>query len=101
MARATRITIRPVRQVWTRDVFLQIEWRRFEAVIEALFAQAGFETKAQTHGADSGVDVWLYAKGKPNEPLGIVHCITFNSSAGGNFQLGVGGSATTGPLIEL
>ena len=59
---------------WSRDVFLQIEWRRFEAVIEALFAQAGFETKAQTHGADGGVDVWLYAKGKPNEPVSIVQC---------------------------
>jgi restriction system protein len=29
---------------WSRDVFERIEWRRFEAVVEALFARAGFET---------------------------------------------------------
>ena len=59
---------------WSREVFLQIEWRRFEAVIETLFAQAGFETRAQTHGADGGVDVWLYAKRRPNTPVSIVQC---------------------------
>ncbi|WP_269632134.1 restriction endonuclease [Pelomonas sp. BJYL3] len=36
-----------------------IEWRRFEAVVEALFKQVGFETKSQSHGADGGIDIWL------------------------------------------
>src|SRR5213076_2712188 len=46
---------------WSREVFELIEWRRFEAVVEALFAQAGFATRSQPHGADGGVDIWLYS----------------------------------------
>lgn len=34
---------------WSAAVFAAIEWRRFEAVCEALFAQAGFETRSQSH----------------------------------------------------
>lgn len=67
-------TLRERPSEWSREVFLQIEWRRFEALIETLFVQAGFETKAQTHGADGGVDVWLYAKGRANTPVSIVQC---------------------------
>ena len=59
---------------WSAEVFEAIEWRRFEAVIEALFAQAGFETKAQSHGADGGVDVWLYSKAVPGEAISLVQC---------------------------
>lgn len=33
-------------QQWSAAVFAAIEWRRFEAVCEALFAQAGFQTRA-------------------------------------------------------
>ena len=51
-----------------------IEWRRFEALIEALFRQAGFETKSESHGADQGVDVWLYSRNKPGAPVSIVQC---------------------------
>nr|WP_274708831.1 restriction endonuclease [Variovorax sp. S12S4] len=29
---------------------------------EALYAQAGFTTRSQSHGADGGVDIWLYSK---------------------------------------
>ncbi len=42
---------------WSPAVFAAIEWRRFEAVCEKLFTQAGFETKSQSHGADGGVDI--------------------------------------------
>lgn len=59
---------------WSTAVFDQIEWRRFEAVVEALFAQAGFETRSQTHGADGGVDIWLYSKHQPGAPVSIVQC---------------------------
>ncbi len=59
---------------WSPDVFRAIEWRRFEAVVEALFAQAGFQTKSQSHGADGGVDVWLYSKNDPGKPVSIVQC---------------------------
>lgn len=51
----------PTADSWSPAVFAAIEWRRFEAVCESLFAQAGFRTKSQSHGADGGVDIWLYS----------------------------------------
>lgn len=59
---------------WGPAVFEVIEWRRFEALVEALFSQAGFETKSQSHGADEGVDIWLYSKNKPGTPVSVVQC---------------------------
>jgi restriction system protein len=61
---------------WSREVFEMIEWRRFEAVVEALFAQAGFETRSQAHGADGGVDIWLYSinHADGDAPVSIVQC---------------------------
>lgn len=64
--------VRP--QVWGPPVFQAIEWRRFEAVVERLFQQAGFDTRAQSHGADEGVDVWLYSRSLPGEPVSLVQC---------------------------
>jgi restriction system protein len=63
---------RPTR--WSAAVFDEIEWRRFEAVVERLFQQAGFKTKSQSHGADGGVDVWLFSQHRPDEPASIVQC---------------------------
>ena len=60
-------------KVWSAAVFTDIEWRRFEAVCEALFAQAGFETKALSHGADGGVDIWLYSA-HASGPVSVVQC---------------------------
>ena len=59
---------------WSPAVFDVIEWRRFEALVEALFQQAGFETKSEAHGVDQGVDVWLYSRNKPGAPVSIVQC---------------------------
>lgn len=61
-------------QGWSQAVFDVIEWRRFEAVVEKLFQQAGFETRSQSHGADEGVDVWLYSRNQPGEPVSLVQC---------------------------
>lgn len=61
-------------QAWSQAVFEVIEWRRFEAVVELLFQQGGFETKSQSHGADGGVDVWLYSKNAPGKPVSLVQC---------------------------
>lgn len=72
MMSPTRSPARPIE--WNRTVFEVIEWRRFEAVVERLFQQAGFETKSQSHGADEGVDVWLYSRHQPGEPVGLVQC---------------------------
>jgi len=61
---------------WSREVFELIEWRRFEAVVEALFAQAGFATRSQAHGVDGGVDIWLYSLNHAHgdAPVSIVQC---------------------------
>lgn len=58
---------------WTPAVFSAIEWRRFEAVVETLFAQAGFETHSQSHGADGGVDIWLHSRHAVG-PVSVVQC---------------------------
>jgi restriction system protein len=67
-------TARQAPSNWGPEVFNVIEWRRFEALVEALFQQAGFETKAQSHGADEGIDVWLYSRSHPEAPVSIVQC---------------------------
>jgi restriction system protein len=61
---------------WSPEIFELIEWRRFEAVVEALFAQAGFETRSQANGAGGGVDIWLYSLNHAHggAPVGIVRC---------------------------
>jgi hypothetical protein len=50
-------------------VFRLIEWRRFEALVESLFAQAGFTTRSQSHGSDGGVDIWLHSRHQPDGAL--------------------------------
>lgn len=63
------------RERWSADVFREmVDWRRFEAVVEALFAQAGFETRSQSHGADGGIDIWLHSRSQPGAPVSIVQC---------------------------
>ncbi len=59
---------------WSSSVFDLIEWRRFEALCERLFAQAGFETKSQSHGADEGIDIWLFSKTQPDTAVSLVQC---------------------------
>ena len=59
---------------WGPEVFYIIEWRRFEAVVEALLRQIGLDTKSQSHGADGGVDVWLFSREQPEIPIGLVQC---------------------------
>lgn len=62
----------PPERMWSGKVFDQIEWRRFEAVCEALFAQSGMRAESQSHGADGGVDIWLWSA-HSDKPL-IVQC---------------------------
>jgi restriction system protein len=64
----------PVPTKWGPAVFDVIEWRRFEALVEALFAQAGFETMSQSHGADEGIDIWLYSRSHLGTPVSVVQC---------------------------
>jgi restriction system protein len=61
-------------EAWCAEVFELIEWRRFEHLVEALFAQAGFETRTQPCGADGGVDIWLHSKNRGGAAVSIVQC---------------------------
>jgi restriction system protein len=61
-------------ETWCAEVFDLIEWRRFEYLVEALFAQAGFETRTQACGADGGVDIWLHSKNRGGAAVSIVQC---------------------------
>lgn len=63
----------PALASWSDDVLSMIEWRRFEALVEALFAQAGFETRSQSHGSDGGVDIWLHSKNAEGA-VAVVQC---------------------------
>lgn len=88
---ATAMADHPVTQArWSADVFARIEWRRFEAVVEALFTQAGFQTRSQSHGADGGVDIWLYsrhAEGPKPGPVSVVQCKHWQGRAVGVKEL--------------
>jgi restriction system protein len=82
-------TVAPTRQAatsWSPAVFAAIEWRRFEAVCEKLFDQAGFETKSQSHGADGGVDIWLHSRNAEG-PVAVVQCKHWQGKAVGVKEL--------------
>jgi len=51
-------------------------------VCEALFAQAGFETRSQSHGADGGVDIWLHSR-NAHGPVAVVQCKHWQGKAVG------------------
>lgn len=79
---ATKWAPPPPASTWSPVVFAAIEWRRFEAVCETLFAQAGFETRSQSHGADGGVDIWLHSANAPG-PVAVVQCKHWQGKAVG------------------
>jgi restriction system protein len=62
---------------WTPALFDQVSAQQFDAVCEALFAQGGFETRGQSHGATGGVTLWLYSRhaqqGK-DSPAAVAWC---------------------------
>ncbi|HZV94245.1 MAG TPA: restriction endonuclease, partial [Caldimonas sp.] len=64
---------------WCAEVFDAIEWRRFESVVEALFAQAGFETRSQPSGADGGIDIWLHSRALGGRLVSLVQCKHWSS----------------------
>ncbi|MFM1908907.1 MAG: hypothetical protein RLZZ591_2584 [Pseudomonadota bacterium] len=70
---------------WGLDVFGHIEWRRFEALCEALFSKNGFETRAQSHGADGGVDIWL--QNSSGKVMAVVQCKHWQNKAVGVKEL--------------
>jgi restriction system protein len=62
---------------WGPEVFEAMSAQQFESVCEALFAQGGFGTRCQSHGAAGGVTIWLHSRhaqqGK-DRPVAVAHC---------------------------
>lgn len=83
---APAASMRQAATSWSPTVFASIEWRRFEAVCEKLFGQAGFETKSQSHGADGGVDIWLHSRNAEG-PVAVVQCKHWQGKAVGVKEL--------------
>lgn len=71
-APATVRSMRP--ESWGKNAFDIIEWRRFEAVVEKLIQQCGFQTWAQSHGPDGGVDIWVLSRQDAITPISLVQC---------------------------
>lgn len=71
---------------WSAEVFAAMEWRRFEAVCEALFAQPGLETLSESHGPKGGVDLWLHSRNAKG-PVAVVRCKQWQGKAVGVNEL--------------
>ena len=63
---------------WSSAVFDIIEWRRFEAMVETLFQQAGFAT-ISTRGANGSSGFRLYSAEHP-KPVGLVQALHRDSA---------------------
>jgi restriction system protein len=57
----------------TSELLMQMEWRRFELIVERFYAASGFRTERAGVGADNGADVYLFRAGK-GRPLRCVQC---------------------------
>lgn len=71
----------PDEPAWTLELLREIEWRRFEAVCEALFQHERYRTRSQEYGADGGVDIWLYPLAG-SDAVGIVQCKSWSKRVG-------------------
>ncbi len=67
---------------WSLAVLDRIEWRRFEALCEAMLQYEGHITGSQAYGADGGVDIRLYGDAARQTLIGIVQCKHWSSKIG-------------------
>ena len=56
----------------------ELEWKRFEQLVEGFFEKSGWETRPNRIGADGGVDVHLIRQGQPGI-AGVVQCKAWNA----------------------
>lgn len=59
---------------WAREVLQQIEWKRFEELLEGLWQARGYRAEMTGRGADGGVDIRLYRPSAPDKLLGVIQC---------------------------
>jgi restriction system protein len=68
---------------WQASVLKTIEWRRFEALCEALFRQDGYLTSAPPRSAHSGVDLFLHSAVDPDRVARVLQCLHWSTDAVG------------------
>lgn len=59
--------------IWNLDLLRELEWRRFELLVEGLFRHKGWRAEGCGAGADGGIDVLLYQPGE-TKPTAAVQC---------------------------
>ena len=68
-----------VPDVWSNELLLELEWRRFELLIEGLFRHHNeWRAEGGSSGADGGLDLLLYAPGE-SKPTAAVQCKAYRS----------------------
>jgi restriction system protein len=77
-APAATSTPRALPEHWHAGVLRAIEWRRFEALCEALFHQDGYLCTLPPPGSDSGVDLFLHSAVDPERVSRLLQCLPWN-----------------------
>ena len=72
--------VRPA--AWSMALLDCLEWRRFEALCEAMLQYEGHITESQAYGADGGVDIRLYGDAARQTLIGIVQCKHWSGKVG-------------------
>ena len=70
---AAEVATHPRATAWDAGVLEAIEWRRFEAVCEALFTQAGFEPRSEPGGGQRATVMWLHSR-HAQGPVAVACC---------------------------
>ena len=59
---------------WSLELLRELEWRRFELLVEGLFrSKEGWRAEGGPPGADGGIDVLLYQPGE-TRPTAMIQC---------------------------
>ncbi|MEI8140612.1 MAG: restriction endonuclease [bacterium] len=63
---------------FSSDLLKELEWKRFEQLVEGYFAQTGWRTRPHRTGADGGVDVHLFRPDQ-DKAAAVVQCKAWNT----------------------
>lgn len=81
VAEAAAPALPPAHAQWSPALLREIEWRRFEALCEAIFEQDGYVTRSEPHGSESGADIRLHSRLDLEQPVRIVQCRPWHAEA--------------------
>jgi len=72
----------PVPPGWSIALLQSIEWKRFEALCEALFNELNLLARNTQFGPDGGIDIELYDKHAPDTMVAIAQCKAWEKPVG-------------------